>query len=133
MLEVNEAYSRLDIGTITRIFNELENGLEFIDSDTIDSKERLNEKLINIKNAIEKIEFEIAQVVESEDYEALQEIDDVEEYFKESKAEFEHECVMVSNELESKYALDFKKIDIKAEQSGYSEKILSISPPSFER
>lgn len=92
MQALNDAYSKKDIVKVQEILSNLENGLTFeIESDNINDKELLKEKIKQYKKNILVLEKEIEDLKQDETYQIIQEIDDINEYFEELKSELQSE------------------------------------------
>ena len=92
MQALNDAYSKKDIVKVQEILSNLENGLTFeIESDNINDKELLKEKIKQYKKNILVLEKEIEDLKHDETYQIIQEIDDVDLYFEELKSELQSE------------------------------------------
>ena len=92
MQALNDAYSKKDIVKVQEILSNLENGLTFeIESDNINDKELLKEKIKQYKKNILELENEIEDLKHDETYQIIQEIDDINEYFEELKSELQSE------------------------------------------
>lgn len=92
MQALNDAYSKKDIVKVQEILSNLENGLTFeIESDNINDKELLKEKIKQYKKNILELENEIEDLKHDETYQTIQEIDDVDLYFEELKFELQSE------------------------------------------
>lgn len=88
MQELNDAYSKKDLNKIKEILANLESGRSFdVASDTINDKERLKEKIKDIKMQLDKLKKEIEAVISNETFITIQEVDDLDEYFDNLKAD----------------------------------------------
>lgn len=102
MQALNDAYSKKDIVKVQEILSNLENGLTFeIESDNINDKELLKEKIKQYKKNILELENEIEDLKHDETYQIIQEIDDVDLYFEELKSELQSEKDKLEKESKS--------------------------------
>ena len=102
MQALNDAYSKKDIVKVQEILSNLENGLTFeIESDNINDKELLKEKIKQYKKNILVLENEIEDLKHDETYQTIQEIDDVDLYFEELKSELQSEKDKLEKESKS--------------------------------
>ena len=102
MQALNDAYSKKDIVKVQEILSNLENGLTFeIESDNINDKELLKEKIKQYKKNILELENEIEDLKHDETYQIIQEIDDVDLYFEELKFELQSEKDKLEKESKS--------------------------------
>ena len=100
MLELNDAYSKKDITKVREILYSLESGNSFdISSDSIDDKELLKSKIIDIRETLDVTEQEIEEIKEEEAFSILQEYDDLEDYFSNQEELLESEYEKLKSNL----------------------------------
>ncbi len=81
--KLNEAYAKKDLETVEEILNSLENGFSFdMASDIISDKKILKVKIADIRTKIELLNKEIKDIKLDETFIAIQEIEDMDEYFE---------------------------------------------------
>ncbi|MBU0626814.1 hypothetical protein KKH82_05355, partial [Patescibacteria group bacterium] len=85
--KLNDAYAERDLLKVKEILLSLESGESFgIVSDTINDKEILKAKIVEILQKIDEIEQEIDEIKEDKTFQTIQEIDDWDTYFEEKEA-----------------------------------------------
>jgi len=109
MKELNNAYTRKDLSKIKELLHLLESGLVFtVASDSIDNKELLKDKIIDIRKNIETAENEIANIKTDDTFETINNIDDWDEYFESLETELQKEYDKLKDNLQ-----DLEKPKIK--------------------
>jgi len=136
MQELNSAYARLDIDGIRKIFDKLENGLEFVKNEKIDNKDSLIKKIDKLKIAIKDEEKEIEDIKQSDIYLLFDSLEYFEEFFESQKKEFEDEYEYILTQLnnlkQNDNIEDTSYIDIM-EDGEYSQKLRDIDSPNFDK
>jgi flagellar motility protein MotE (MotC chaperone) len=119
----------------------LTNGLTFeIESDIINDKELLKEKIKQYKKNILELGNEIKDLKHNETYKTIQEIDDVDVYFEELKSELQSEKDRLEEEAKGILENTEENVEkltlknkIEPEISQYSKYIQSIENINFEK
>ena len=84
--KLNDAYAKRDLLKVKEIMLSLKSGKSFdTDSDTINDKEILKVKIVEIRQKIDETEQEIDEIKADKTFQTIQEIDDWEVYFEEMK------------------------------------------------
>jgi len=84
--KLNDAYAKRDLLKVKEIMLSLKSGKSFdTDSDTINDKEILKVKIVEIRQKIDETEQEIDDIKANETFQTIQEIDDWDVYFEEMK------------------------------------------------
>ena len=92
MQQLNDAYSKKDIKKVKEILYNLENGITFdIASDTINDKERLKDKIKDVRERLDALNKEIEEIKSNESFTIIQEVDDFDEYFDQLKSDLQKE------------------------------------------
>ncbi|MBF0377344.1 MAG: DnaJ domain-containing protein [Desulfamplus sp.] len=92
--KLNEAREKNDLKTVREIYESLKRGDAFgVDSEKIDDKELLKEKIDSLKNKIAEIEKEIADIFEDSTYKLIVSLDDWDDYFDDLKKQLENELL----------------------------------------
>jgi len=100
MKELNDAYSSRDIEKVKEILYTLENSSEFrVSSDTVENKELLKSKIINIKSKINELNQEVKEIKNKEAIKIMSEYKDLKIYFNKLKKQFEEECLNLKDLL----------------------------------
>jgi curved DNA-binding protein CbpA len=82
--KLNDAYTKRDLLKVKEIMLSLKSGKSFdTDSDTINDKEILKEKIVEMRQKITDIELEIGGIKTDETFQTIQKIDDWNVYFEE--------------------------------------------------
>ena len=100
--KLNDAYAKSDLLKVKAILHSLETGKSFdTDSDTINDKEILKEKIVEMRQKIAEIEQEIDEIKTDETFQTIQEIDDWDVYFEDMEEalqkQYENLCKKVTN------------------------------------
>lgn len=99
--KLNEARKRNDLKAVREIYESLKRGDAFdVDSEKIDDKELLKEKIASLKNKIAEIEQEIADIVEDSTYKLIVSLDDWDDYFDDLKEQLEDELLELQLQLD---------------------------------
>jgi hypothetical protein len=99
MQQLNDAYSKKDLKKVKEILYNLENGITFdIASDTINDKERLKEKIKDVRERMDILNKEIDEIKSDETFTTIQELDDWDVYFEVLKSDLEEERERLKNE-----------------------------------
>ena len=84
--ELNNANHKKDLAKVKEILFNLENGMSFtVASDSINNRELLEIKIVDIRQKIDATEQEIQELREDETFNIIHEIDDWDAYFEEKK------------------------------------------------
>ena len=109
MQTLNAAYSNKDLKTVHKILDNLENGIAFdVASDKIDDKKILKAKINELREKIDSINEEIADIKEDEIYKTISELDDWDEYFEGIKNTLEEEMQALKGQLEVAFEDDLE-------------------------
>ena len=101
MQQLNDAYSKKDIKKVKEILYNLENGITFdIASDTINDKERLKEKIKDVRERMDALNKEIDEIKLNESFTIIQEVDNLDEYFDKLKSDLQEELERLQQENE---------------------------------
>lgn len=101
MQQLNDAYSKKDLKKVREILYNLENGITFdIASDTINDKERLKEKIKDVRERMDALKEEIEEIKSNESFTIIQEVDDLDSYFNQLKSELQEEYERLQNNTE---------------------------------
>lgn len=99
--ELSDAYRRKDFKTVNKIYDSLLNRRSFIfNSDSIDDREHLQEKIDYIKIEIERYMREIQEIMKSSTFKAIVDIDDYSEYFTRIRLQLNQEYDQLKEQLE---------------------------------
>ncbi len=133
MLKLNDAYQRKILDEVVAIFESL--GTDFSGSETISDIEHLKQKIKYLKKAIEDTNIEIEEIVKSEEYLVLSEIESLDEYIEEIKLEFENEIKRVEDELLlfETFKEELENDLFEMEESIYSQQLRAIKNITFEK
>lgn len=102
MQQLNDAYSKKDLKKVREILYNLENGISFdIASDSINDKERLKEKIKDIRKRMDALNEEIEEIKSNESFAVLQEVDDLDEYFDQLKSDLQEELERLQRESDN--------------------------------
>jgi curved DNA-binding protein CbpA len=131
MQKLNDAYQRKMFDEVMDIFDNIQNDFT---SDAILDIKSLDKKTLNIKKAIEDTTFEINNIINSDDYMVLNEIEDFEKYFEDTKKEFEDEIEYIQKQLTELKAGEIDEFDtlVEMEKGAYSQKLRAMSHPNFD-
>lgn len=100
MVELNIAKKKKDLARVEEILTALESGESFgVASDTVDDKEILKTKIEEAKQKIQQLNDEITELDNSDSYQLIQQIDDIESYFEQLKTQLEEEYQRLEQEL----------------------------------
>ncbi len=98
MQQLNEAYKKRDLKAVKEMLISLESGKSFdVASDTIDDKDLLRSKIVEIREMIYQIKTEIETIEEDEAVQILNEYDDIKEYLSALEEELESEYERLKN------------------------------------
>ena len=131
MLKLNDAYQRKMLDEVVAIFKSL--GTDFSSRETLSDIKHLKQKIKYLKKAIDDTKIEIEEIVNSEEYLVLSEIENLDVYIEENKQEFEEEIKRVQEELllfeifEEELEYDL----LEMEEGIYSKQLRAIKNPSF--
>ena len=98
-IQLNEAYEKNDIQTVTKILAELEQGIFRPRSETVSEKSQLQAIITQLKFKITRIEKEIFEMKESEAYETIIDIEDWDQYFANTKEQLIEEIDRLEQKL----------------------------------
>lgn len=98
-IQLNEAYEKNDIQTVTKILAELEQGIFRPRSETVSEKSQLQAIITQLKFKITRIEKEIFEMKESEAYETIIDIEDWDQYFAYTKEQLIEEIDRLEQKL----------------------------------
>lgn len=98
-IQLNEAYEKNDIQTVTKILAELEQGIFRPRSETVSEKSQLQAIITQLKFKITRIEKEIFEIKESEAYETIIDIEDWDQYFANTKEQLIEEIDRLEQKL----------------------------------
>jgi DNA repair exonuclease SbcCD ATPase subunit len=99
MQQLNDAYSKKDLKKVREILYNLENGITFdIASDTINDKERLKERIKDIRERLNVLNQEIQEIKSNDTFAMIQDINDMDAYFEKLKSELEEELERLSRD-----------------------------------
>ena len=88
--ELNNAYKKKDLNKVKEILFNLENNMSFtVASDSINNREILETKIVDIRERIYVMKQEIDALKEDETFNTIHEIDDWDVYFSEKKEKLE--------------------------------------------
>ncbi len=87
-IELNKAYEMNDLKRVTELLENLTKGEFFFSkSDIINEKQKLKSEIENLRLKIKKILSELINIKESESYKTIQNINDWDSYFAETKSQ----------------------------------------------
>lgn len=98
-IQLNEAYEKNDIQTVTKILAELEQGIFRPRSETVSEKSQLQAIITQLKFKITRIEKEIFEMKESEAYATIIDIEDWDQYFANTKEQLIEEIDRLEQKL----------------------------------
>ena len=90
-IQLNEAYRKNNLGEVQRVLSDLKQGMFKPRSETVSKAEQLRVIIQILKHKIEKVEQEIFEIKDSEDYQTISAINDWNVYFEEIKAQLVEE------------------------------------------
>lgn len=100
MSELNIAYKKKDLDKVKEILLSLQSGEKFeVASDTIQDRGLLERKITNTKKKIDALEAEINELIASDDFNTISNINDKTEYFAEIRNQLEEELDRLKEEL----------------------------------
>ncbi|MBF0234824.1 MAG: hypothetical protein HQK65_17565 [Desulfamplus sp.] len=104
--KLSEARENNDLNSVREIYESLKRGDAFgIDSETIEDKALLKEKIVVLKEKISNIEKEIREIQEDDTYKLIIGIDNWDNYFVEVKKQLEKELSDLKKQYETKISL----------------------------
>lgn len=98
-IQLNEAYEKNDIQTVTKILAELEQGIFRPRSETVSEKSQLQAIITQLKFKIAQLEAEIFEMKDSEAYETIIDIEDWDQYFAYTKEQLIEEIDRLEQKL----------------------------------
>jgi len=118
MQQLNDAYSKKDLKKVKEILYNLENDITFdIASDTINDKERLKEKIKDVRKRMDALNKEIEEIKSNESFTIIQEVDDLDEYFDQLKFDLQEELERLQRESDKKDKSQKKDSEVKVDES----------------
>ena len=133
MLKLNDAYQRKMLDEVLAIFESLETN--FNSHEILSDIAHLKQKIPSLQKAINDIKLEIEEMISSEEYILLSEIENFDLYFNDLKEVLEEEIQKVQEELSLFETLE-EELEyelFKMEESNYSRKLRTISYPNFNK
>lgn len=128
MQQLNDAYSKKDLKKIREILYNLENGKTFdIASDTINDKERLKEKIKDVRERIDGLKEEIDEIKSDETYLIIQDVDDLDSYFDRLKSELQEEYDRLQNDTTTMQHLESESISNIEPQTDSKEHTVTLT------
>jgi len=102
--ELNNAYKKKDLNKVKEILFNLENNMSFIlASDSINNREILEMKIVDIRERIYVVKQEIDELKEDETFNIIHEIDDWDVYFSKKKEKLEERYEALLEEYERRF------------------------------
>ncbi len=101
-IQLNEAYEKNDIQTVTKILAELEQGIFRPRSETVSEKSQLQAIITQLKFKIAQLEAEIFEMKDSEAYQTISKINDWNRYFDNIKEQLIDEIDRLEQLLDEK-------------------------------
>ncbi len=102
--ELNNAYNKKDLAKVKEILFSLENGMSFtVASDSINNREILEIKIVDIRDKIDVMMQEIDELKEDETFNTIHEIDDWDAYFDERKEKLEERYESLVEEYDRRF------------------------------
>lgn len=98
-IQLNQAYEQNDIGTVSKILAEVEQGIFAPRSETVSEKSQLQAIITQLKFKTAQIETEIFEMKDSEAFQTINEIHDWDEYFNQTKEQLMSEVVKLEQKL----------------------------------
>jgi myosin heavy subunit len=118
MQQLNDAYGKKDLKKVKEILYNLENGFTFdIASDTINDKERLKEKIKDVRERMDALNKDIEEIKSNDSFTIIQEVDDFDEYFDQLKSDLQKELDRLQRENEKKDEAPKKDSETKVDES----------------
>ena len=112
--QLNEAYAQKDLTKVKKILQMLENGVYFdIASDTLENKEKLKNKIAQLREKVTAINEELQAIKEDETFNTIEEIEDWDAYFAQLREALEMEY---QNLLETEKPTEHKTVQDEDEQ-----------------
>jgi len=102
-IQLNQAYKQNDLAEVQKILSELKQGMFKPQSETVSEKEQLKVILQTLRYKIGKVEREIIEIKESEDYQTISNITDWTAYFEEVKVQLVEEIDYLETNEDAKY------------------------------
>ena len=100
MKELNNAYATKNLSKVKEILNALERGVVFaVASDSIDDKDLLKEKIVELRKNIGITEDEIAEIKEDDAFETIHDMDSWDNYFNDLETALQAELDKLKNDL----------------------------------
>lgn len=100
MKELNNAYATKNLSKVKEILNALESGIVFVvASDSIDDKDLLKEKIVELRKNIGITEDEIAEIKEDDAFETIHDMDSWDNYFNDLETTLQAELEKLKNDL----------------------------------
>lgn len=99
--DLNEANAKNDIKRVSEILETLEKGeLSTPEGDKLSDKDELKKTVELLGKKVKKLETEIVEIIESETYNTIINIKNLEEYFKTTKVKLQKELEQLENEIQ---------------------------------
>jgi hypothetical protein len=85
-IELHDAYKMNDLKKVQQILQDLEKGIAFMNiTESISEKIKLMALIERLREKINEIIHEVSNIKESEDYQSISQIEDLETFFKDKK------------------------------------------------
>jgi chromosome segregation ATPase len=102
--ELNNAYKKKDLSKVKEILFNLENNMSFtVSSDSVNNREILEVKIVDIRERINVIMQEINELQEDETFTAIHDIEDWDAYFQERKEQLDEKYTDLVEEYERRF------------------------------
>ena len=102
--ELNSAYAKKDLTKVREILFNLENGITFTSaSESVNNKETLQIKIVDIRSKIKIMIEEITELKEDETFNTIQDIEDWDDYFQERKEQLDEKYADLVEEYERRF------------------------------